>query len=196
MIKTLTLVGFMAIATGALAAETMPTGLLFSEGFENADLTKRDWYDGTGSRIVGGSRAGKGCIEYEWPDRDSKTIGSSTLRHLFEPTDEVFIRFYLKLSKGWGWTGRNYHPHLINILTTENAQWHGPAASHLTLYIEPQEGNLRLAAQDIQNKDKPPRSDSRADQRRLQWQALRQRRRAFHGRPMALRRGELQAQHA
>jgi hypothetical protein len=40
-------------------------------------------------------------------------------------------------------------------MTTENDKYHGPAASHLTLYIEPQEGRLRLAAQDIQNKDAP-----------------------------------------
>ena len=65
------------------------------------------------------------------------------------------MRFFIKLSPGWRWTGRPYHPHLINILTTENDRYHGPAASHLTLYIEPQEGRLRLAAQDIQNRDKP-----------------------------------------
>ena len=43
----------------------------------------------------------------------------------------------------------------MHLLTTENDKYHGPAASHLTLYIEPQEGRLRLAAQDIQNQDKP-----------------------------------------
>ena len=41
----------------------------------------------------------------------------------------------------------------MHFLTTENEKYHGPAASHLTLYIEPQEGRLRLAAQDIQNRD-------------------------------------------
>jgi len=40
-------------------------------------------------------------------------------------------------------------------MTTENARYHGPAASHLTLYMEPVNGKLRLAAQDIQNKDAP-----------------------------------------
>ena len=65
------------------------------------------------------------------------------------------IRFYLKLSKGWGWSGQNFHPHLMHFLTTENSKWHGPAASHLTLCIEPVGGRLRLAAQDIQNKDAP-----------------------------------------
>ena len=63
--------------------------------------------------------------------------GSSPVRHLFEPSEEVSLRFYLKLSQGWGWSGRNYHPHLTHFLTTENSKWHGPAASHLTLYVEP-----------------------------------------------------------
>jgi hypothetical protein len=137
------------------SAEANTDGILFSESFENADLAKRNWYDGTTTRITGDAMAGKGCIEYEWTDRRSSVKGSSPVRHLFEPTDEVSIRFYLKLSKGWGWSGRNYHPHLTHFLTTENSKWHGPAASHLTLYIEPVGGKLRLAAQDIQNKDMP-----------------------------------------
>jgi hypothetical protein len=81
--------------------------------------------------------------------------GSATLRHLFEPTDRVYLRFQLRLSKDWGWSGRNYHPHLIQFMTTENSAWHGPAASHLTVYVEPVNGKLRLAAQDIQNRDQP-----------------------------------------
>ena len=40
----------------------------------------------------------------------------------------------------------------MHFMTTENDKYHGPAASHLTVYIEPQEGRLRLAAQDIQNR--------------------------------------------
>ena len=78
--------------------------------------------------------------------------GSSALRRQFEPTDTVYVRFFLRLSKGWGWTGRPYHPHLMHFMTTEDGKYHGPAASHLTVYIEPQEGRLRLAAQDIQNR--------------------------------------------
>jgi hypothetical protein len=67
----------------------------------------------------------------------------------------VYLRFHIRLSKDWGWTGRGYHPHLMHFMTTENGRYHGPAASHLTLYIEPWNGKLRLAAQDIQNKDQP-----------------------------------------
>jgi len=43
----------------------------------------------------------------------------------------------------------------MHFMTTENSPWHGPAASHLTLYIEPVNGRLRLGATDIQNKNSP-----------------------------------------
>ena len=144
------LLGFL---TWCAAAE--PDAVLFRESFDGPRLSSPLWYDGGKVRIVGNAAAGKGCIEYEWTERGGATTGSSTMRHLFEPTDHLYCRFYLKLSKGWGWSGRNYHPHLINFMTTENGRWHGPAASHLTLYIEPCGSKLRLAAQDIQNKDKP-----------------------------------------
>ena len=130
-------------------------GVRFRESFDDAKLESREWYDLNGVRIAKDAAAGAGCIEYEWTKGSGTVQGSSPARRLFEPSDEVYIRYYLKLSQGWGWSGRDYHPHLTHFMTTENAKWHGPAASHLTLYIEPVNGKLRLAAQDIQNKDAP-----------------------------------------
>lgn len=160
MLKILAALMCMGSFVGALpgscaGAETEQEGILFSESFEDAKLATRTWYDGRQFRIADDALAGKSCVEYEWTAGASKVQGSSAVRHLFEPTDEIFLRFYLKLSKGWGWSGRNYHPHLTHFLTTENSKWHGPAASHLTLYIEPVSGKLRLAAQDIQNENTP-----------------------------------------
>lgn len=77
------------------------------------------------------------------------------IRHLFEPTDVVYLRFYIRLSKDWGWTGRPYHPHRMHFMTTENDRFRGPASSHLTVYIEPWNGKLRLGATDMQNADAP-----------------------------------------
>lgn len=129
--------------------------LLLRESFDDPGLVARGWYDGATFRIATSARAGAGCIEYEWGPGDRAAKGSSGARHAIRPTEEVFVRFYLKLSAGWDWSGRDYHPHLVHFLTTENSPWHGPAASHLTLYIEPVNGKLRLAATDIQNKDSP-----------------------------------------
>ena len=139
---------------------------LFSESFDDQELLKRAWYDGSRFKILGtdgiGTEgadsqpyAGKGCIEYRWNAGTSTPASSSGIRHRFEPSDAVYLRCYIKLSKGWGWSGRSYHPHLMHFMTTENEKFAGPAASHLTVYIEPWNGKLRLAAQDIQNKDAP-----------------------------------------
>lgn len=160
MLRILLPLACMGIAIAArpansVGADESPNRVFFRESFEDSDLAARNWYDGTRFRIAGGALAGEGCVEYEWTDGQSKVQGSSAVRRLFQPSDEVSLRFYLKLSKGWDWSGRNYHPHLTHFLTTENSKWHGPAASHLTLYIEPVGGKLRLAAQDIQNADTP-----------------------------------------
>jgi hypothetical protein len=146
----------LLIALVCVGAEPSDSpGVIFSDSFDDRNLASRKWYDTGAIRIVGDAKVGPGCIEYEWAKGKFTTIGSSPMRRLFEPTDRVYLRYYLKLSKGWGWSGRNYHPHLAHFMTTENDQWHGPAASHLTTYTEPVGGKLRLALQDIQNKDAP-----------------------------------------
>jgi hypothetical protein len=52
MTRTLVLVIGMTIAGSAYAGVATGT-VLFSESFDDADLTKRNWYDGTEFRIVG-----------------------------------------------------------------------------------------------------------------------------------------------
>lgn len=159
-IRRALLTGAAAVTVGYLgrpvvAAPEVP-GLLFSESFDDADLLQRGWYDG--SRFVISSAdpvAGAGCLEFHWNDGDTRPAWSDGIRRLHPPTDVVYLRYYLRLSPNWGWSGRPYHPHLTHFLTTENGRYHGPAASRLTLYIEPVAGKLRLAAQDIQNQDAP-----------------------------------------
>ena len=141
----------------AECAEPRPSDphILFRESFDDDRLLQRDWYDGQRFIIAGAAVAGNGCIEYHWAPHTTSPDSSSGIRRSFEPTDTIYLRFCLRLSKDWDWTGRSYHPHLMHFMTTENGKYHGPAASHLTLYIEPQNGKLRLAAQDIQNQEAP-----------------------------------------
>ena len=157
LLSLLSLYSLRAIAPdkAALAAVAQPESR-FTETFDDLRLLDRGWYDGSRFKISAAEmHAGKGSIEYHWAQGATTPESSSALRRLFAPTDRVYLRFYLKLSPGWGWTGRDYHPHLLQFLTTENDEFRGPAASRLTLYVEPQEGKLRLAAQDIQNQDAP-----------------------------------------
>jgi len=128
----------------------------FREGFEDADLTGRGWYDGSRFTISQRSPAeGRGCLEYAWRAGGTTPATSGGVRRLFEPTDAVYLRCRLRLSEGWRWTERPFHPHLMHFLTTENGRFHGPALSRLTLYVEPWNGHLRLATQDRQNQDAP-----------------------------------------
>jgi hypothetical protein len=139
-----------------LSSVALASGAFFNEGFDDSKLLDRGWYDGgTFSISAAQPYSGAGSIEYGWKANTTNPGTSSGIRRLFEPTETLYLRFYIRLSNGWGWTGRNYHPHLITVMTTENDKFRGPAASHLTVYVEPVNGKLRLAAQDIQNQDKP-----------------------------------------
>lgn len=131
-------------------------GVLFKESFDDPSLLQRGWYDGTKFGITDNQPfAGKGYIEFHWNSGTTSPANSSPMRHLFKPADTVYVRFYIRLQKGWGWSGQSFHPHLMQFMTTENEKYRGPASSHLTVYIEPWAGHLRLAAQDIQNSDMP-----------------------------------------
>lgn len=130
--------------------------ILFKEDFEDAKLQARGWYDLSKVQLSSNQpKSGTKCVEYGWQERGTVPSTSGGMRRLFTPSDTVYLKVHIRLSQGWGWTERGYHPHLMHFMTTENQKFHGPAASHLTVYIEPWNGKLRLAAQDIQNKDAP-----------------------------------------
>ena len=44
----------------------------------------------------------------------TNAASSSGIRRLFEPSETVYLRCYVRLSKDWGWSGRAYHPHLMH----------------------------------------------------------------------------------
>lgn len=145
----------IAVFSAVLSKGQSNDGILFRESFDDSGLNARGWYDGTVCKIAGDAAKGNGSLEYAWVEGDSKVQASSIKRRLFDPVGELYIRIYYKISEGWQWSGKNYHPYIAYFLTTENSEYHGPAVSHLTLYVEAVNGKLRLAATDIQNKDAP-----------------------------------------
>lgn len=155
-LPTIAVVVAVALTSSVAHARETPSGHLFSEGFEDPNLTSRGWYDGK-SFVLADDSAGPGrrSIQYHFTKGKLTPADSSGARHALDSTDVVYLRFSIKLSPGWSWTGRPYGPHLLHFMTTENGRYHGPAQSHLTVYIEPVNGKLRLATQDIQNKDQP-----------------------------------------
>ncbi len=147
---------FLLQARASAEDKYKPAGQLFREGFDDSQLLKREWYDGEKFAIDNqNAKDGGGSLSFHFPAKATTADNTRGARRLFGPSETIYLKFYIRLSKGFGWSGRNYHPHLIQFMTTENGVWHGPAASHLTVYVEPVNGKLRLAAQDIQNKDQP-----------------------------------------
>ena len=160
-VRTSIAVGIGLLASLAVASVALSTDdsrdpestTLFHEAFDDDHLPDRGWYDGRTLAISRDQARDGGCVEYRWKSGMTTPDRSSAIRRLFEPTETVYLRVFIKLSPGWEWSGRSYHPHLMHFMTTENDAYHGPASSRLTVYIEANEGKLRLAAQDIQNQD-------------------------------------------
>ncbi|MDH3858554.1 MAG: hypothetical protein OEV07_11215 [Gammaproteobacteria bacterium] len=140
-------------------SETPPgiTQILFEEKFDDNSLASRDWFGGTSATIstsntISGS---SGSLEFAWPSGAILPTNGGGKRKLFNPTESVYFRFYMKVSSGWQGSGVSYHPHLFLLLTTEDDQWIGPAETHLTFYLEPfgPDGKILVAFQDSLNID-------------------------------------------
>src|SRR5690242_8518271 len=94
----------LALAASAQEPKPRPDGRLFSESFDDADLLKREFYDGSKFSISPAAPfAGKGSLEYAWEAKATNPANSSGMRRLFEPSEVVYLRCYLKLQKDWGW---------------------------------------------------------------------------------------------
>lgn len=128
--------------------------LLFEEPFEDTDFEGRGWYDNpnflltTAEHAPGSTQAAElhfaqGAMK---PD-----LGFG--RVLFEPTGSVYVSFYIKYSENWTGSNLPYHPHEFLILTNMDSKWEGPAYTHLTSYIEHNEGVPLLSIQDAKNID-------------------------------------------
>src|SRR5947209_3173478 len=88
-------------------ASTRSDDALFRESFDDARLPERGWYDGKTFAIAKeGAHSGEGCLAYHWKAGATTPESSSASRRLFPPTDTVYLRFFIKLSPGWGWSGQ------------------------------------------------------------------------------------------
>jgi hypothetical protein len=129
--------------------------VLFSESFEDSNLTSRGWYDSAGvtlstsEHISGSVRS----IEYKFDQGVSTPVSGRILRKKFAETDSVYLGYYVKYSANWEGSNRPYHPHEFYVLTNLEDDYAGPAYTHLTAYVEQNEGKPLLSIQDGKNID-------------------------------------------
>jgi len=129
--------------------------VLFTEPFEDTDFAARGWYDGpqailSNVEAIDGSNA---SFECRFAPGATGCEGGTPGRHLFEAQTAVCLSFWVKYSASYVGSGQPYHPHEFHFITNQDDMFVGPAATHLTTYIEQVGGVPRLAIQDTLNVD-------------------------------------------
>src|SRR5438067_5435011 len=123
--------------------------ILFKEGFDDARLKSRGWYDNTEPLLSTSEHfAGVGSIEYRFNKGSTKPTAGSPLRRKFDPTDSVYLGYRVKYSGNWVGSQKPYHPHEFHFLTTADNDWTGLSFTHLTAYVEQNGGTPVIQIQD------------------------------------------------
>ncbi len=136
---------------GSIHAQTT----LFSEGFEDASLAARGWYDNTNpilssvEHVAGSARS----AEFRFLPGKTVAVNGGALRRKFPPTESVYLSFYIKYSANWVGSQQTYHPHQFHFTTNLDADWVGPSFTRMTAYVEENGGIPLLAIQDGVNID-------------------------------------------
>ncbi len=99
---------------------------------------------------VKGSRA---SAEFHFPLGAVTPVSGAAMRHLFTPSVGVYVSYDIKHSESWTGSNRPYHPHEFHLLTTEDDSYSNLAFTHLTAYIEENEGFPQMSIQDGANVD-------------------------------------------
>jgi len=133
-----------------------PSGTtLFQEGFEDANLSTRGWYDNTtpllstSEHVTGSTRS----IQYLFNQGATTPTTGSAVRHKFAPSDSVYLGYWVKYSTNWVGSQKPYHPHEFHFLTTADGDYSGLSFDHLTTYVEENGGTPQMKIQDGSNVD-------------------------------------------
>lgn len=142
------------VAQAAIVLAAAPV-LLLEEHFEDTNFAARGWYDGakitlsSTEHIAGSTKS----VEFHWRKGGTTPASGGAFRRKFSPSDSVYVSYWVKYGTNYTGSNKPYHPHEFLLMTTRNGDWDGPAFTHLTGYIEQNEGTPVLAIQDGQNID-------------------------------------------
>jgi hypothetical protein len=148
--KTLTLI---LLSTTILNSAAIHAAPIFQEDFEDTNFESRGWFDSTDAIIttsehITGSTA---AAQFTYNQGDTSPIYGSTMRRSFAETDEIYVSYYVKYSSNWVGSDQPFHPHEFYLLTNLDDPYNGLSGTHMTAYIEQNEGIPLIAIQDSQN---------------------------------------------
>jgi len=148
---------FLKAAIISVFAIPTPTlgNTLLHESFDDNNLSSRGWYDNTSPVITNNEHAlnSIGSLEFQFKKHESIASSGGAIRHKFQETETVFVSYYVKYSANWEGSNMSSHPHEFLLLTNVESDWAAPAETHLTAYIEQNEGTPMLLIQDTLNVD-------------------------------------------
>jgi hypothetical protein len=129
--------GSTASCSASVTAASSAT-LLFSESFDNSSFTTRNWYDPNGGAISSTVfHGGVGSYYCAFGVGGTNCSGGTPTRHLFTPSDGVYVSFWMQLSANWRGSQQAYHPHIMYLMTDKDpTDYEGPYGSATTAYIE------------------------------------------------------------
>ena len=142
-----------------LISSTAFAEIIFEEKFEDTNFSNRGWYDmtsgGVGTGIssiehISGSTQSLECIYRRGTSGCEKKL---IARLIIPETEIIYLTYHVKYSANWEGSNRGYHPHEFGFLTNLDSRWVGPAITHLTTYIEQNEGRPLIGLQDARNVD-------------------------------------------
>jgi hypothetical protein len=136
-----------------IATSSQAQTIFFHESFDDASFTSRGWYDNTSLAIDKDVHAPGSASSVRFVYEKGTKAADGGMRHPVPETDAVYLSYWVKYSENWVGSNKPYHPHEFHFMTNLNDKWRGPAFSHLTLYIEQNEGHPMLAIQDGENID-------------------------------------------
>jgi hypothetical protein len=162
---------FMWIIAAALLISSANAAILFQENFEDTNFAARGWYDHLSGSVTTAEHVRGSTASFQCTYAQGGTTCQAGVpgRHLFTPSDIVYVSFWVKYSANFVGSGQSYHPHEFNMMTNKDDEYIGPACTHLTTYIEQTGGKPMLAIQDslnvndgciLQNSDPVTKCDS------------------------------------
>jgi hypothetical protein len=143
-----------ALSATALSGRTAHAQVI-TEGFEDTAFEERGWYDNTAIEIdpIGATPESTHSAVFRYLEGEDEPTSGSAMRISFPPTRSVFVSYSVRYSPNWEGSNLDYHPHEFYLMTNVDGVFSPPATSHLTVYIEQNEGVPLLIFQDSLNID-------------------------------------------
>ncbi|MFH1069430.1 MAG: dockerin type I repeat-containing protein [Candidatus Glassbacteria bacterium] len=130
--------------------------LLFEENFDNADWAANGWYDEPEMITDPAGRMGTigSSVVFNWTAQGNTTAESRGGRRSIDPVEGLTVSYDIRFSDNWAFAGDTlFPPAFFLFLTNQEGQFSNPVSTHLTVFLDHQDGGLNVGLRDLLNID-------------------------------------------